>query len=284
MTGRVDPAETLAYVDDCLEPEARRDFEARLTTDPELRREVALWESQNRAIRAAFGAPPRGALDLGGVINENGARRAGQAARSADDAARISGIARKPRQATCPVAKRRPPSGPGPTARRLVGALALTAALVCVGLPSVGPRPPAALFAAGAAAARALAHLPVEFAADDPAALAQRLGPRLALAPPLAPGLQLVGARLAPGSRATATLYLYDDARGERVTLLVEPLDEIAATPPQRGEIDGLSVAAWTGAGYGFAAAAADDADVAALIAAAGVDDDSLAGAGAQRR
>jgi anti-sigma factor RsiW len=283
MTGRVDPAETLAYVDDCLEPEARRDFEARLTADPELRREVALWESQSRAIRAAFGAPPRGALDLGGAINENGARRSGEAARSADDAARRSGAARKPRETTCPVAKPRP-SGPGPTARRLVGALALTASFVCVGLPSLGPPPPSALLAAGVSAVRALADLPVEFAAGDPAALARRLGPRLALAPPPAPGLQLVGARLAAGSQTTAMLYLYDNARGERVALLVEPLDEIAATPPRRREIDGLSVAAWTGAGYGFAAAAADDADLAALIAAAGVDNDSLTDAGAQRR
>ena len=65
---------------------------------------------------------------------------------------------------------------------------------------------------------------------------------------------------------------------------MVEPLDEIAAAAPRRGEADGLSLAAWTGAGYGFVAAAAEDADVAALVAAAGADDDSLADAGAQRR
>ena len=136
-----------------------------------------------------------------------------------------------------------------------------------------GPRPPSALLAAGASAARALADLPVEFVAGDPAALAQRLGPRLALAPPLAPGLRLVGARLAPGSQATATLYLYENSRGERVALMVEPLDETVAAAARRGEADGLSVAAWTGAGYGFVAAAAEDADVAALVAAAGADD-----------
>ncbi|MGP0103914.1 anti-sigma factor family protein [Rhodoblastus sp.] len=283
MTGRVDPAETLAYVDDCLDPEARSEFEARLKADPELRREVARWEAQNRAIRAVFGAPPRGALDLGGASNENGARRAGEAAGPADGAARSFGQARKRRAAARPIARPRP-AGPGPTARRLAGAVALAAAIVWVGLPSLGPRPPAALLAAGAAAARALADLPVEFVAGDPAALAQRLGPRLALAPPLAPGLRLVGARLAPGSQATATLYLYDNSRGERVALMVEPLDEIVAAAPRRGEADGLSVAAWTGAGYGFVAAARADADVAALIAAAGADDQSLADAGAQRR
>ncbi|MGA2494498.1 MAG: hypothetical protein ABSF67_16390 [Roseiarcus sp.] len=282
MTGRADPAETLAYVDDCLDLEARSDFEARLKVDPELRREVAQWESQNRAIRAAFGAPPRSALDLGGASNENAVRRAGETARSVDGAARPFGQARKHR-AAAPIAKSRP-AGLGPTARRVVGAIALAAAIVWVGLPALEPRPPAALLAAGASAARALADLPVEFVAGDPAALAQRLGPRLALTPPLAPGLQLVGARLAPGSQATATLYLYENSHGARVALMVEPLDEIGAAPARRAEIDGLSVAAWTGAGYGFVAASAEDADVAALVAAAGADDEFLADAGAQRR
>jgi anti-sigma factor RsiW len=276
MTGRADPAETLAYVDNCLEPEARRDFEARLKADPELRREVALWESQNRAIRAAFGAPSRGALDLGGVSNENGARCAGEAAPPADGASRPSGAARRPTAAARLTAEPRP-AAPGPMVRRLAGLLALAAAVLWVGLPSLGPRPPAALLAAGVSAARALANLPVEFAA------AGRFGPRRTLAPPLAPALRLVGARLAPGSQAAATLYLYENARGERVALLVEPLDEIAPAAPRRSEVDGLSVVAWTGAGYGFVAAAANDADVAALVAAAGADD-SLADAGAQRR
>ena len=283
MTGRVDPAETLAYVDDCLDPAARSAFEARLQADPELRRDVARWESQNRAIRAAFGAPPRSALDLGAASNENAARRAGAAARPADGAARPFGQARKRRAAPPSIAAPRA-VGPGRQARRLVGAVALAAAILSVGLPSFAPWPPAALLAAGASAARALAELPVEFVAGDPAALAQRVGPRLALTPPLAPGLQLIGARLAPGSQATATLYVYENSRGGRVALLVEPLDEINAAPARRGEADGLSVAAWTGAGYGFVVAAREDADVAALVAAAGADDAFLADAGAQRR
>jgi anti-sigma factor RsiW len=283
MTGRVDPAETFAYVDNCLDPQARGAFEARLQADPELRREVARWESQNRAIRAAFGAPPRSALDLGGVSNENAGRRSAESARSVDDGARPFGQAQKRSAAAAAIAQPRP-AGSGPTARRLAGAVAFAAAIVWVGLPSLGPRPPAGLLAAGAAAARALADLPVEFVGGDPAPLAQRLGPRLALAPPLAPDLRLVGARFAPGWRATATLYLYDDARGERVALMVEPLDEFAATPARRGEADGFSVAVWTGAGYGFVAAGRADADVAALVAAAGADDEFPPDAGPQRR
>ena len=158
----------------------------------------------------------------------------------------------------------------------------LAAAIIWVGLPALEPRPPAGLLEAGASAAHALAELPVEFVAGDPAAIAQRLGPRLALAPPVTPGLRLVGARLTPGWQATATLYVYEDWRGARVSLMVEPLDEIDAAPARRSEIDGLSVAAWTGTGYGFVAAARDDADVAALIAAAGPDE-SLAAVAAPR-
>ena len=283
MTGRADPAETLAYVDDCLDAAARGEFETRLKADPELRREVAQWESQNRAIRAAFGAPSRNALDLGGASNENAVRQPSEAARSLEGAARPFGQPRKKRATARPVAKPRR-AGPGPAARRVFGAIALAAAIVWAGLPALGPRPPAALVAAGASAARALADLPAEFAAGDPAALAQRIGPRLALTPPLAPGLQLVGARLASGSQTTATLYLYENSHGARVALMIEPLDEITAAPARRGEADGLSVAAWTGAGYGFVAAARDDADVAALVDAAGADDEFLADASLQRR
>ena len=283
MTGRADPAQTLAYVDDCLDPETRRAFEARLRVDPELRRDIARWESQNRAIRAAFGAPPRDALDLGGVSNENAARRSGEAARPASDAARTFGQQGKRSAAAAPIARPRRPD-PGPVARRFAGVVALAAAIVWIGLPSLGSQPPAGLVAAGAAATRALADLPVEFTAGDPVGLAQRLGPRLALAAPLAPGLRLLGGRLAPGSRATATLYLYEDERGGRAALMVEPLDETVATPTRRSEADGLSLAAWTGAGYGFVAAGLEEADVAALVAAAGAEDESVADAGAQRR
>jgi len=281
MTGRVDPARTLAYVDDCLDLQARSDFETQLRLDPELRREVAQWESQNRAIRAAFGAPSRSAPDLGGASNENAVRRGGEAAHPIDGGARPFGQPRN-RRAPAPSTAKSPPVGLGPAARRLVGAVALAAAIVWIGLPALEPRPPVALLEAGASAARALADLPVEFVAGDPAAIAQRLGPRLALAPPLTPGLRLVGARLTPGWQTTATLYLYEDSRGARVSLMIEPLDEIDAAPARRSEVDGLSVAAWTGAGYGFVAAARDGADVAALVAAAGADE-SLAAVAAPR-
>jgi len=270
MTSRVDPADTLAYVDDCLDPEARRAFEARLKADPELRRDVALWESQNRAIRAAFGGPARAPVDLGRASNENGLRRGVETPRPAQPPSRTGGARdRRPAGGAASAPRR---GAPGPGARRLAGLAALIAAALYLGLPAGGPQPPAALIAAGAAAARALGDLPVEFGAADPAALAERLGPRLALAPPQAAGLRLVGARFAPGSQAAAALYVYEDPRGGRAALLVEPLEEAGAAPPLRSDFDGLSLAGWTGAGYGFVAAAADDADVSALLSGAGVD------------
>ena len=62
-----------AYVDECLSRDDRIAFEARLRDDPELRRQVDLWQAQNDAIRAAFRAPPRarGPLSLGRPFHEN---------------------------------------------------------------------------------------------------------------------------------------------------------------------------------------------------------------------
>ena len=117
MTGRCDPAEALAYVDDCLEPAVRTAFERRLKVDPELRREVALWESQNRAIRAAFGAPPRHPpLDLGRASNENVARHGGAAAAASEGAARGAARIRRARQPR--PASRSNPRAAGRAARR----------------------------------------------------------------------------------------------------------------------------------------------------------------------
>ena len=47
-----------AYVDECLSREDRIAFEARLRDDPELRRQVDLWQAQNDAIRAALEMEP----------------------------------------------------------------------------------------------------------------------------------------------------------------------------------------------------------------------------------
>ncbi|HEY6869592.1 MAG TPA: hypothetical protein VI199_07535 [Novosphingobium sp.] len=52
----------LAYVDDALDPEARRAFEGRLAAEPELAKRVAQQRWLARQIVAAFGPPPSDAL------------------------------------------------------------------------------------------------------------------------------------------------------------------------------------------------------------------------------
>ncbi|HEY1781214.1 MAG TPA: hypothetical protein VGG79_12455 [Roseiarcus sp.] len=274
MTGRADPAETLAealaYVDNCLDAPARRAFETRLGGDAELRREVAQWQAQNREIRCAFGAPARDPLDLGRASNENGVRRFSEATRRPETVSRQFGHAGALRSPTQPAPDWRR-DAPGAILRGAIALLTLSVALLVAAPPEFGPRPPAALLAAGLAAAHDLAPLPVEFSADDPV-LARRLGPRLTLAPPTPRGLHLLGVRLVPGVQAAAALYVYQDAGGERATLMVEPLDEIGPAPARRGAIGTLTAIAWTGAGYGFVAAAAQPDDLAALSDAAALE------------
>jgi anti-sigma factor RsiW len=263
-------AETLAYVDNCLAPAARRAFEARLGADAELRRNVARWQAQNREIRCAFGAPAREPLDVGRATNENGLRRLSEPARRAGSAPRPFGQTRALPASTLPAAHWRWPP-PHRAARALVGLATFATALLFAAAPGLSPEAPAGLLDAGLSAARALSTLPTEYPAGDRLGFAIRLGERLAVAPPTPPGLRLLGARLTPGMAAAAALYVYEDARGERAVLMVEPLDEIAAAPLRRGESGALNAAAWTGAGYGFVAAGTqiDDVDALSEVASA---------------
>lgn len=57
MTEQFAAADLHAYVDNCLDRERRSALEAKLQKDPQMLRRVQLWQSQNEAIRAAFGAP-----------------------------------------------------------------------------------------------------------------------------------------------------------------------------------------------------------------------------------
>ena len=268
MTGRASAAEalaeTLAYVDNCLAPAARRAFEARLGADAELRRNVARWQAQNRDIRCAFGAPAREALDLGRATNENSLRRLSEPARRADGGPRPLARRAPCRRRPCRPrigAGRRPIAPPGRSSgsrpwRRFgcspprpasvrsrplrCSALALPQRALCPRCRS-SSRP-----------ATILASLSVW-----DRAWRRRRRPR--------PGCGCSARASRPGAEAAAALYVYEDARGERAALMVEPLDEIAPAPPRRGESGGFSAVAWTGAGYGFVAAAAEPDDVDAL-------------------
>jgi anti-sigma factor RsiW len=156
--------------------------------------------------------------------------------------------------------------------RRLAAAAALAAILLVVSGPG-GPTPPHDRLAEAALAAyrafAAAADAPIEFRARDPQALTKWLTPQFArgIAVPgfSSDALTLLGARVAPGSRASAAFLVYQDRGGERVGLLIEPLDDPAPSKPSLRRSDGVSLAAWTGAGHGFVAAGADPHEVALL-------------------
>jgi anti-sigma factor RsiW len=281
VTRRFERAEAFAYVDNCLDPAERRTFEARLREDPDLRRQVALWESQNGAIRAAFGAaaPGRAAIGLGWNSNENFPVWMASAIQSRRSAAatRANGEVRsRPPRAASATGPRTPSAvPPAPwfvVGRRMAAIAALAAGLLVASAPGGPTRPQSQLIDAGLAAYRAFAatsEMTVEFATSDSETLTKWLAPQFArgiVVPRFSSdALRLLGGRIAPGATTSAAFLVYEDRRGERVGLLIEPLDAPAPSTPRLHESDGVSVAAWTGAGDGFAAAGSDPEPVVAL-------------------
>jgi anti-sigma factor RsiW len=278
VTTPFDAAEAFAYVDNCLSPGDRRAFEARLRDDPELRRRVGLWESQNRAIRAAFGAAAsaRAAIGLAGASNENlpAWMASANPLRRNADAPRASGEARtKPRAASASgprkAAAARAPGSVG--GRRVLAIAALAAGLLAAGATGGPTGPRVTLADAGLAAYRAFAasDAPVEFSASDPETLAQWLSPqigaRIAVPRFSSDALTLAGGRIAPGTTGRAAFLVYEDRRGDRVGLLIEPLDAPAPSAPTLLKFGGVSLAAWTDAGRGLVVVGARADEVVAL-------------------
>jgi anti-sigma factor RsiW len=271
VTNRFDAAEAFAYVDNCLEATARRAFEARLRDSPELRRQIALWESQNGAIRAAYGAPAsaRAALDLGRVSNENlpvWMAPAAQIRRVGAARARSEARVWPPRPDTAPSRASRLA-----ICRRWLAVAALTTGLVVVGASSEPPWPRDKLIDASLAAYRAFAtSAAVEFRASDPETLTKWLTPQFArgvVVPRIASNeLTLLGARIAPGTTASAAFVIYVDRRGERVGLMIEPFDAPSPSKPVLSTVAGVSLAAWTDARRGLVATGPDREAVLTLI------------------
>ena len=280
MTERFDAAEAFAYVDNCLAPVERRAFESRLRDDADLRREVALWESQNEAIRAAYGAavPSRAAIDLGRTSNENMPVWMAAAAQSR----RAAAISRNAEPRSWPpraeAAAARAPSAEAASPRPRLGrgllATVVFATALLFAAPPGGPLwPRDKLIAAGLAAYRAFATpatlTPVEFRASDPDALTKWFSPQFArgvVVPRLPPyPFKLLGGRIAPGTTASAAFIVYQTARGDRVGLLIEPLDAPSPSPPEALSVDGVSLAAWTDAGRGLVAIGADSESIVEL-------------------
>jgi anti-sigma factor RsiW len=97
----------------------------------------------------------------------------------------------------------------------------------------------------------------VEVGADDKDHLLGWLSNRLGLtliAPDLvAEGFELVGGRLLPAGQTTAALLLYEDAKGNRISIYVTPEGEEKAKGIYTHETGGASAVYWLDKGWGCA-------------------------------
>jgi anti-sigma factor RsiW len=99
---------------------------------------------------------------------------------------------------------------------------------------------------------------PVEVGADQEAHLVRWLSKRLGASlkiPHLAPqGYSLVGGRLLPGERGPAAQFMYQDARGQRMTLYVRvSSDTRAPTAFRYAQENGVGVFYWLDGRLGYA-------------------------------
>ena len=224
-------AQALAYVDDCLGPDQKREFERRLATDQSLAARVEHWRLQNEALRKTFGERPPAAIR--GLI-------AGESS---------SPLADSPAPTQCELSYRRVAVGPafrGPRAallerlpaepRRVASRrlrrgsfVALAAALLCALGASPAPVDSAPQLASAAFSAYrtyAAAATQPEFATALTGALEQWLRPQLGgwvAVPDLsAAGFALTGGRVIAGAQGPAAFALYKNSAGVRIALSME--------------------------------------------------------------
>ena len=264
-------ADMLAYADNCMDESKRAAFEALMTAEPDIARQIDEWRRQNQAIRAAFASP--GALPAPiraqGSGNEN--VRPERALQPAKNVRRLSGARQPPRLISAGAsdfpAAARLDARPGPDrktigrrARRLLGALVLGAALLAgVGGVNLNFRPEETINA-GLAAYRTYAlgvATPVEYATADPRALGRWMASQIARVTPIPDlsrlGLTLMGGRIVAGARAPAAFLLYETRDRFRVGLIAEALDAPARIKMRPRRSGGVETVFWTGAGHGFA-------------------------------
>lgn len=190
-----------AYVDGLLDDERRREVEAWLAADPEAAARAAQWRRQNAGLEALFG---------------------GKASALPGDAERVAQLMRPPRRRF----------GWFAAAAAVVMFIAGTATgrlTASVPTPSQDPVELAASLPREAGAAHLIyaseVRHPVEVGADEEAHLVAWLGKKLdhpLTTPDLAQlGYHLVGGRLVPTAGRSGALLMYEDAAGERLTLLV---------------------------------------------------------------
>jgi len=239
MTNRreneITEAELHAYVDGALTPARHAAVEAWLETHPQAAKDVAEWQAQNEAIRAAFGETP---------------------VAEADDLAMVSGLSNR--------RKKRP----GRLAMAAGFALFFlagggTGALVTASLDrgesrqtQIAQMLPEASKTNYLVYASEVRH-PVEVGADEEEHLVNWLGERVGRklsAPDLtAKGFQLVGGRLVPFAEKPGAMLMYENDDGDRVTVLIGNNPAQEGTDFRFDETDGVSTFYWTDGSFGYA-------------------------------
>jgi anti-sigma factor RsiW len=253
-------ADLHAYVDECLGPEERRAFENQIADNPALARRVATWRAQNSAIRAAFQGEGAKAFSISAARRANESLAKGR--RPAPDVGRQTREQAFPFPSPDVTNKAQTAAKSGALGRfRLranlrFGLAALSVCLACA-WPSREPAGADRLGEFGVAAFNAFARpgiAPVEFPTNDIEDLRGWLASRLPWTTyiPRSPGLDLIGARIAPASDAAAAFLVYRTAEGP-VGLLVQALDAAPSRPPELERFGGRDAAVWTSGGQGFA-------------------------------
>ncbi|AYD01433.1 anti-sigma factor [Neorhizobium sp. NCHU2750] len=231
----VSEEELHAYVDGLLDDDGRRRVEAFLAENPAANEMVLDWLTQNDGLRAAF---------------------AGYARSTSSDVRLVS----------TPLHDQRRPR------RRLALAAAAVGIFVLGGITgSLGPallkKPditlaytdilPREAKSAFLVYASEVRH-PVEVYADEEAHLATWLGKRLAVADLKVPNLQslgyrLVGGRLLPVAGKPGAMFMYEDAGGKRLTVIVGRDPENDTTSFRFASSGGLETFYWIDGGLGYA-------------------------------
>jgi len=202
-----------------------------LTGDADAQAMLAEWQAQNAALAALFPPAP------GDPVPE--------------------------RMRAALAAARRPAGSWQGKARAIAAGIALFALGAGTGwlaAPRLAPAPPTTLAAAALRAHETyvveVAH-PVEVQATEEAHLVKWLTKRLGrpvVAPELASaGFHLVGGRLLPGDTAPAALFMYENDRGQRLTLYIAPQPDSGDTAFRFVEADGNQGFWWTDGGLGCA-------------------------------
>jgi anti-sigma factor RsiW len=269
MTDRSAGADAHAYVDNCLTADAQVAFEVRLGEDHGLRRRVETWQAQNEAIRAAYSAP---ALALDALTPRRPAGESPSSWMPPQISSRRDAIS--PREALSATLSGRSATGRDLRTRagahaaprmRLGLVLALALGLLILSARSGPSDPRGVLGEAGLSAFRTFgvdSAAAFDFSSHDARALAKWLSPRFWPAAPEASleiaGWRPLGVRIVPGIASAAAFIVWETPDAMRAGLLVEPLDAPALYAAKPREAGGLSTAAWTAGGRGFAAVAPD--------------------------